>query len=293
MPPQQQQSDPQTSGITLPQLPPTKVVRYNQSSFAGGEYSPTCAARTDMERYKIGLETCRNAYPQITGAVSNRPGWRMVAPVKNTAYPPRIVKFIFSTSQVYFIEVGNYYMRFYTNRAQIQATGVSAYNAGTAYVIGNFVTYGGSTYYCIQNGTGQTPSSSPTYWVAQTAYEIPTPYAQADINNLRFEESADFVYIAHQNYPQMILERLGNANWSLVSYLDQVIDGPFMDENTDLTSTIQCGANTYNFVLNNGGTGYRLGDILTVIESGGTGGQIQVTGVNDGVTTVARICIFT
>ena len=45
------------------QLPPTKVVRYSQSSFAGGEYSPVCAARTDMERYKIGLETCRNAYP--------------------------------------------------------------------------------------------------------------------------------------------------------------------------------------------------------------------------------------
>ena len=245
MPPQQQQqADPQTSGIQMPQLPNTKVVRYNQNSFAGGEYSPVCAARTDMERYKIGLETCRNSYPQITGAVSNRPGWRMVAPYKIPGMPPRIVKFIYSTTQVFYIEVGNYYMRFYTNRAQIQATGVSAYNAGTAYVIGNFVTYGGSTYYCIQNGTGHTPSSSPTYWVAQTAYEIPTPYAQADLNNLRFEESADFVYIAHQNYPQMILERLGTANWSLVSYLDQVIDGPFMDENTDITSTLTTSATT-------------------------------------------------
>ena len=54
---------------------------------------------------------------------------------------PEWVKFIFSVTQVFFIEVGNYYMRFYTNRAQVQATGVSAYDAGTAYVIGNFVTY--------------------------------------------------------------------------------------------------------------------------------------------------------
>ena len=248
MPPMAQQ--PQTAdpgnGMQMPQLPSTRMIRYNQSSFAGGEYSPTCAARTDMERYKIGLETCRNAYPQITGSVSNRPGWRMVAPYKIPGMPPRVVKFIYSTSQVYYIEVGNYYMRFYTQRAQIQATGVGAYGAGTAYVIGNFVTYGGATYYCIQNGTGQTPSSSPLYWTAQTAYEIPTPYAQADINNLRFEESADFVYIAHQNYPQMILERLGNANWSLVSYLDQVIDGPFMDENTDITSTITTNVTTGN-----------------------------------------------
>ena len=163
--------------------------------------------------------------------------------------PPRIVKFIFSVSQVYYIEVGNYYMRFYTQRAQIQATGVSAYNGGTAYVIGNFVTYLGCNlllyskwyiwYICHLR-------SSSTYWVAQTAYEIPTPYAQADLNNLSFEESADFVYISHQNYPQMILERLGNANWSLVSYLDQVIDGPFMDENTDITSTLTTNVTTGN-----------------------------------------------
>lgn len=240
------QQDPQTSGVNLPQLPPTKVVRYNQNSFMGGEYSPICAARTDLERYKIGLETCRNAIIHPTGGVSNRPGFRMIAPTKTQNMPSRMVKFIFSTSQVFFIEFGNFYCRFYTNRAQVQATGVSAYGAGTAYIIGNFVTYLGATYYCIQNGTGQTPSSSPLYWVAQTAYEIPTPYAQADINNLRFEESADFIYITHQSYPQMILERLGTANWSLVSYLSQVIDGPFLSENDDTTWTLTTNVTALN-----------------------------------------------
>jgi hypothetical protein len=199
-----------------------------------------------MERYKTGLETCRNAYPQITGSVCNRPGFRMVAPVKNTAYPPRIVKFIYSTSQVFYIEVGNYYMRFYTQRAQIQATGVGAWVTSTSYVVGDFVTNGGNTYYCLIDNTSGTFATDLAAgdWVLQTAYEIPTPYAQADLNNLRFEESADFVYIAHQNYPQMILERLGDADWSLVSYLDQVIDGPFMDENTDITSTLTTNVTT-------------------------------------------------
>ena len=51
--PQQVQQPDSASGVNMPQLPPTKVVRYSQTSFAGGEYSPICDARTDLERYKI------------------------------------------------------------------------------------------------------------------------------------------------------------------------------------------------------------------------------------------------
>lgn len=39
-----------------------------------------------------------------------------------------------------------------------------AYDAGTAYVVGNLVTYNSVQYYCTTNGTGQTPSSSSAYW---------------------------------------------------------------------------------------------------------------------------------
>lgn len=244
----QQQPDTQVNGMALPQLPPTKVVRYSQTSFMGGEYSPICAARTDLDRYKIGLETCRNSIIHPTGGVSNRPGFRMIAPTKTQDLPSRMVKFIFSVSQVFWIEFGNYYCRFYTNRSQIQATGVAAWVTSTGYVIGNFVTHGGSTYYCIVNHTSGTFATDLASgdWVLQTAYEIPTAYAQADINDLRFEESADFIYITHQNYPQMILERLGDADWSLVNYLDEVIDGPFLDENDDVTWTLTTNVTALN-----------------------------------------------
>jgi hypothetical protein len=287
---QQPQKETQANGVALPQLPPTKVVHYNQSSFMGGEYSPICAARTDLERYKIGLETCRNAIIHPSGGVSNRPGLRMIAQYKDIAYPPRIVKFIFSTSQVFYIEVGNYYMRFFTNRAQVQATGVSAWLTGTAYIIGNFVTHGGSTYYCVANHTSGTFTTDLANgdWVLQTAYEIPTPYAQADLNDLRFEESADFVYITNQKYPQMILERLADNNWSLVSYLDQVIDGPFLNENADITSTISVLAGMTSAKLgNNGGSAYQAGDVLTVIQGGGSGGTVTVGSVANTITAVA------
>ncbi|MBF0339657.1 MAG: hypothetical protein HQL95_01675, partial [Magnetococcales bacterium] len=38
------------------------------------------------------------------------------------------------------------------------------FGAGTAYSLGQAVSYNGSLYVCIQAGTGHTPSSSPTYW---------------------------------------------------------------------------------------------------------------------------------
>ncbi len=38
------------------------------------------------------------------------------------------------------------------------------YGAGTAYVVGDMVFSGGTTYICILAGTGHTPGSSPTYW---------------------------------------------------------------------------------------------------------------------------------
>ena len=66
---QQQPQDTQVNGAQLPQLPPTRVVRYAQTSFSGGEYSPICDARTELERYKIGLETCRNSIIHPTGGV--------------------------------------------------------------------------------------------------------------------------------------------------------------------------------------------------------------------------------
>ena len=43
------------------------------------------------------------------------------------------------------------------------------YAAGTAYAVNDCASYNGAGYVCIQAGTGQTPSSSPTYWTLLTA----------------------------------------------------------------------------------------------------------------------------
>ena len=46
------------------------------------------------------------------------------------------------------------------------------YSSIIDYAIGNLVTYGGSSYQCIQAGTGQEPDTSPAYWTAYSAPQI-------------------------------------------------------------------------------------------------------------------------
>ena len=70
--------------------------------------------------------------------------------------------------------------------------------------------------------------------------ELPTPYATADLPQIKWAQSADVMYIAHPNYPIHRLSRTGDTSWSLevVPWLD----GPYQDENTDETVKIDASA---------------------------------------------------
>lgn len=63
-----------------------------------------------------------------------------------------------------------------------------------------------------------------------TPYEVTTPYLVGDLSSLKFEASADVIWITHPDYKPRTLSRLGNANWVLEEYEPE--DGPFMPENT-------------------------------------------------------------
>lgn len=59
--------------------------------------------------------------------------------------------------------------------------------------------------------------------------EIVTPWSESDLSHLRFDQSADVVYIAWGDEPYKI-ERRSNRSWSVVKYLAN--DGPFKIPNT-------------------------------------------------------------
>ena len=110
-------------------------VRHSQNAFSGGEASPEMYGRVDIDRYRTMLKSCRNGIVHPQGGWSNRPGFKMIARVKNDLNSgARAVKFVFSETQAYVLEFGDYYVRFYKNRAQILSSG-SPYTVVTPYPI--------------------------------------------------------------------------------------------------------------------------------------------------------------
>lgn len=136
--------------------------------------------------------------------------------------------------------------------------GALYWNVLTTYAAGDYVTIldGGGIYRCYQSAvsgnTGHDPlAASSVAWeeiIQANIYEISTPYAQADIANLKFTQSADTLYIAHQGYQPRTLVRNGANDWALSTF--EFLHGPFMAQNTDETF----GMNENN----TGPTGYML-----------------------------------
>lgn len=75
-----------------------------------------------------------------------------------------------------------------------------------------------------------------------TPYEVASPYLENDLRLLKFESSADVIYITHPDYQTMTLTRFGNADWELDNYVSD--DGPFMPVNTDESLSINASAVT-------------------------------------------------
>lgn len=72
------------------------------------------------------------------------------------------------------------------------------------------------------------------------AYEIETPYAEADLPLLNYTQSADVLYIAHPTIKPKELIRYSNTNWTLTDY--DFLGGPFMLPNTTITKTLASSA---------------------------------------------------
>lgn len=114
----------------------------------------------------------------------------------------------------------------------------------TAYGIGDFVTESNTIYRCLVAHTSGTFATdlAADYWVADDTYEVVTPYAEADLANIKlnYTQSADVLYLTHPDYSPRQLERLSAKSWQLVAYDYQ--NGPFQLANTTATKTLAISA---------------------------------------------------
>lgn len=68
---------------------------------------------------------------------------------------------------------------------------------------------------------------------AGVPYEIANPYAEADLFDIHYVQSADVVTLVHPNYPPKELRRLGATNWQLID----IAFGPPISAPTGVTAT--------------------------------------------------------
>ena len=109
-----------------------------QPSFAGGEISPSVAARVDLSKRAVAVERAENFFVRVTGGMESRPGLKFIAEAKTTG-TTRLIPFEFNTEQTYILELGDLYMRFYTYGGQILSGG-SPYEIATPYLAADLFT---------------------------------------------------------------------------------------------------------------------------------------------------------
>jgi len=194
-------------------------IRGFQASFNGGVVTPEFWGRIDDQKYQSGMAMCNNFIVLPHGPVVNCPGTQFVAATKSAAHKSRLIPFTYSTVQTVAIELGNQYIRFYSQGlALLTPVGSPAWSSATTYPVGALVTSGGFTWYSQQAGNlNQTPAAGAWWYQLGTTYEIPSPYLEADLFAITFVQSNDILTLCHPNYPPMQLSRYGSTNWQLAA----------------------------------------------------------------------------
>ena len=222
-----------------------------QTNFNGGELSPTIEGRVDINKYANGCYAMRNFIPLVQGPARRRSGRRFVAEVKDSADRGWLAPFQFADDIAFVLEFGDECLRFYTSHGQLTTGTVSAWVTATDYTVGDLVTNSGTTYYCTTAHTaGATFAGDAANWYALTGsiYEIPTPWAAADLTRsdgtfkLWMEQSGDVVYITHPSHPTQKLIRRANTRWTLEDA--DLKGGPFIGVDPDETRTVYASAAT-------------------------------------------------
>lgn len=205
----------------------------SQTNFTAGELSPRLLARSDIAKYRNGCETLVNMLVLPHGGAERRHGTKYAAEVKDSTKKTRLIPFEFSTDQAFIIELGDKYIRFYKNNAQIMDGG------------------------------------SP--------YEIQSPFLEAELFEVQFAQSADIMWLTHNNVKTQKLSRLADTNWTLTTY--EPTADPFLGTDQNITAATQANPCVITIV----GHGYSNGQRISIT---GVVGMTELNGITYHVANV-------
>lgn len=109
--------------------------------------------------------------------------------------------------------------------------------------------------------------------------ELTAPWATADLNLIRWDQSGDVLFLACAGYRQRRIERRDNNSWSIVTY--ECDDGPFMVQNTGPV-TITPSATSGDITLTASAATFRTGHVgaLYRLTQSGQSASATVTAQN-------------
>tara|TARA_R110000824_G_scaffold292348_1_gene480747 strand:- start:215 stop:2224 length:2010 start_codon:yes stop_codon:yes gene_type:complete len=224
------------------------------STFTAGEISPRLEGRATIEKYLEGLSILTNMIVQPHGGVTRRPGTEYLGEVKSSSSVTRLIPFEFKTSDTYALEFGNQYMRIFRNGLQVlvdsekNVASITKANPGV-FTSNSHGFSNGDEVYLYNAGGNMTELAARNYLIANSAtntftltdlfgaainttsfttysgsgisvdkiYEVATPYTSAQVNDVRFAQSADVMYLVHPSHAVRTLSRTDHNAWSFAT----------------------------------------------------------------------------
>lgn len=187
-------------------------------NFNGGIYSPLMEGRVDFEQYRTGCLQMENFIVRPYGGAFKAPGTQYIGEVKTSSKQTRLIPLRVSTSENYFIEVGEGYFRFWRDGdpggyLQIKSGySVTAHSTGTTYYLGDVAESGGTNYVRVGNDEATDSSFasalSAGYWHALTGsiYEWPNDYTESELDAIQVQQINRLLVLVHPNHPPQLIE---------------------------------------------------------------------------------------
>ena len=135
------------------------------------------SARGDLAKYGSACRTLVNFIPLLQGPVQRRGGTRFIARAGNGGNPVALLGFAYSETTTYVLEVGNRYMRFYSQGAPVM--------------------------------NGSSPYQITTPWRQSDIF------LESGICALKWVQSGDVMFIVCPGQPPQKLSRYGHTNWKI------------------------------------------------------------------------------
>ncbi len=252
---------------------------FSQRSFASGEIAPALYPRVDTARYTAGLRTCKNSVVLSHGGTANRSGTEYI---DTTVYPDkrvRIVPFVYSDTETYMIVFGEKHIRVFLNGVEVLINGINIIGASQSnpagvaftdphpYLAGALVYIegvGGMTqlnerWYTVSlpggggvtdfdlldiNGVNVNSTAYSAYTSGGKVYGLQSTYLEADLQDLKFQQSEGLLTIVHPNYPPRELNRFSATVWTLS---DIVFSQTYQAPNVDSVVRSTAGTVTWRY----------------------------------------------